>query len=302
MISPCSVQTNMQGEELREHGTHLFPVACYLDVLPGDEIPWHWHNELEFGLITSGMVVVDAGCLKYRLKAGEAFFINSNILHAASILDENLCEIHSVVCHPRAISGSTDNIIWQKYVKPLMENQACQGFHFTPDTAWQKQVIDSIASLWRSAGQEEYGFELHIRNELSTIMALLSEHQPAVSRKSFGKEQRDNARIKEMLTFIQSNYEKELTIEDIAAVCAISASECMRCFRATISTTPIAYLKTYRLQQAAIKLQSTNDKISVIAESCGFQEMSYFAKSFREIYGCTPSQYRKPDFKAEAAL
>ena len=302
MISPCSVQTNMQGEELREHGTHLFPVACYLDVLPGDEIPWHWHNELEFGLITSGMVVVDAGCLKYRLKAGEAFFINSNILHAASILDVNLCEIHSVVCHPRAISGSTDNIIWQKYVKPLMENQACQGFHFTPDTAWQKQVIDSIASLWRSAEQEEYGFELHIRNELSTIMALLSEHQPAVSRKSFGKEQRDNARIKEMLTFIQSNYEKELTIEDIAAVCAISASECMRCFRATISTTPIAYLKTYRLQQAAIKLQSTNDKISVIAESCGFQEMSYFAKSFREIYGCTPSQYRKPDFKAEAAL
>lgn len=217
-------------------------------------------------------------------------------------MDENLCEIHSVVCHPRAISGSTDNIIWQKYVKPLMENQACQGFHFTPDTAWQKQVIDSIASLWRSAEQEEYGFEMHIRNELSTIMALLSEHQPAVSRKSFGKEQRDNARIKEMLTFIQSNYEKELTIEDIAAACAISTSECMRCFRATISTTPIAYLKTYRLQQAAIKLQSTNDKISVIAESCGFQEMSYFAKSFREIYGCTPSQYRKPDFKAEAAL
>ena len=302
MISPCSVQTNMQGEELREHGTHLFPVACYLDVLPGDEIPWHWHNELEFGLITSGMAVVDAGCMKYQLKSGEAFFINSNILHAASILDENLCEIHSVVCHPRAISGSTDNIIWQKYVKPLMENQACQGFHFTPDTAWQKQVIDSIASLWRSAEQEEYGFEMHIRNELSTIMALLSEHQPAVSRKSFGKEQRDNARIKEMLTFIQSNYEKELTIEDIAAACAISTSECMRCFRATISTTPIAYLKTYRLQQAAIKLQSTNDKISVIAESCGFQEMSYFAKSFREIYGCTPSQYRKPDFKAEAAL
>lgn len=297
MISSCSVQTNLQGEELRKHGTHLFPVACYLDILPGDEFPWHWHNELEFGLVVSGAVTVNAGSVKYQLKAGDAFFINSNILHAASAMDGGMCEIHSVVCHPRAISGSTDNIIWQKYLKPLMENQACPGFHFTPDIMWHRQVMDNIASLWHSAEQEEYGYELHIRNALSVIIGLLAEHQPAMTRKSFGKAQRDNARIKEMLTYIQANYDKELTIEDIAAVCAISASECMRCFRATINTTPIAYLKSYRLQQAAMKLQSTEDKISMIAESCGFQEMSYFAKSFREVYGCTPSQYRKPDAK-----
>ena len=134
---------------------------------------------------------------------------------------------------------------------------------------------------------------MHIRNELSIIISLLSEHQPVINRKSFGKTQRDNTRIKEMLTYIQANYDRELTIDDIAAVCAVSTSECMRCFRATINTTPIAYLKSYRLQQAAIKLQATTDKISVIAENCGFQEMSYFAKSFREVYGCTPSEYRK---------
>ncbi|MDE7197873.1 MAG: helix-turn-helix transcriptional regulator [Lachnospiraceae bacterium] len=74
--------------------------------------------------------------------------------------------------------------------------------------------------------------------------------------------------------------------------CFRSTSECIRCFRGTINTTPIAYLKSYRLQQAALKLQLGTDKISAIAESCGFQEMSYFAKSFKEIYGCTPSEYR----------
>lgn len=301
MILPCGVQTNLQGEELREHGTHLFPVACYLDILPGDEVPWHWHNELELGMVVKGAAIVDAGSMKFELKAGEAFFINSNILHTASSQDDKPCELHSVVCHPRAISGSTDNIVWQKYLKPLMDNQACPGVHFTSAKAWQRQVIESIVSLWSSAKQEEFGFELHIRNELSTIINLLSEHQPAMNRKSFGKMQRDNVRIKEMLTYIQANYDKELTIDEIAAVCAISTSECMRCFRATISTTPIAYLKSYRLQQAAIKLQSTNDKISTIAERCGFQEMSYFAKSFREIYGCTPSDYRKSDLEAGAS-
>lgn len=292
MILPCSVQTNMQGEELREHGTRLFPVACYLDLLPRDEIPWHWHNELELGLIASGSAVVEAGSETRLLHAGEGFFFNSNILHAIVLADDNSCEIHSVVCHPRAISGSTDNIIWQKYLKPLIENQACPGFFLTLDVDWQKQVLDSLSSLWQAAEQEPYGYEIGIRNELSTIVTLFSQNQPIVSKKSFGKEQRDNARIKEMLTFIQANYGRELTIEDIASACSVSASECIRCFRATIGTTPIAYLKSYRLQQAALKLQLSTDKISAIAESCGFQEMSYFAKSFKEVYGCTPSAYR----------
>lgn len=292
MILPCSVQTNLQGEELREHGTRLFPVACYLDILPDDDIPWHWHNELEFGLVVKGDAVINIGSTQYELHAGEGFFINSNILHTGVSSGDIVCEIHSVVCHPRAVSGSTDNIIWQKYLKPLMENQACPGFHLTSDERWQRQIVDSLISLWHFAETEGYGFELHIRNELSTIISLLSEHQPVVTRKTFGKAQRDNARIKEMLTYIQANYGEELTVEDIAFAGAVSASECIRCFRATINMTPIAYLKSYRLQQAALKLQLTTDKISAIAESCGFQEMSYFAKSFKEVYGCTPSEYR----------
>lgn len=292
MIQQCSVQTNLQGEELREHGSHIFPVACYLDLLPRDEFPWHWHNELEFGLVAKGSVTVETASVRYTLQEGEGFFVNSNVLHAAASPDNGFCEIHSVVCHPRAISGSTDNIIWQKYVKPLLENQACPGLHLTPEADWQRQILECLGSLWQEAGQESYGFEMRIRNELSTIVTLLSEYQPIVNKKVFGKVQRDNARIKEMLTYIQANYDKELTIEDIASACMISTSECIRCFRATINTTPIAYLKSYRLQQAALKLQLTTDKISAIAESCGFQEMSYFAKSFREVYGCTPSAYR----------
>lgn len=292
MILPCSVQTNMQGEELRKHGTHQFPVACYLDLMPRDEISWHWHNELELGLVADGSAIVEMGSSSRLLRAGEGFFFNSNILHAASLSEDDSCEIHSVVFHPQAVSGSTDNIIWQKYLKPLMENQACPGFYLTPDVDWQKKILDSLTSLWRSAQEESFGYEIQIRNELSTIVALVSDFQPVVNRKSFGKAQRDNARIKEMLTFIQANYSREITIEEIASACAVSTSECIRCFRATINTTPIAYLKSYRLQQAALKLQLTTDKISAIAESCGFQEMSYFAKSFKEVYGSTPSAYR----------
>ena len=73
----------------------------------------------------------------------------------------------------------------------------------------------------------------------------------------------------------------------------ISVSEALRCFHNTIGLTPIQYLKNYRIQQAAAQLQNTDRKISEIGNACGFQEMSYFAKAFREIMGVTPSRYRK---------
>ena len=86
--------------------------------------------------------------------------------------------------------------------------------------------------------------------------------------------------------------EEELSVRDIADSASISESECLRCFRKILDTSPIAYLKTYRLQRAAELLETTSRKVSDIAAQCGFGEMSYFAKSFREIYRCTPSQYR----------
>lgn len=57
--------------------------------------------------------------------------------------------------------------------------------------------------------------------------------------------------------------------------------------------TPIRYLKQVRIQKAAELLTATDWKISDIGAECGFQEMSYFAKTFRELKGCTPGMFRK---------
>ena len=46
-ISPCGSATDPQGRELVQHGTALFPAACYLDDPVREPVPWHWHTELE---------------------------------------------------------------------------------------------------------------------------------------------------------------------------------------------------------------------------------------------------------------
>ena len=96
-----------------------------------------------------------------------------------------------------------------------------------------------------------------------------------------------------MLSWVHSHFDAELSTASIAASASISESECLRCFRRTIGTTPIQYLKQYRLQQAAKQLTETDRKVSDIAAGCGFQDMSYFTRGFREAMGCVPTEYRK---------
>ena len=74
------VKISETGEELLQHGTALFPIACYHDDLSVAPVPWHWHEELEAAVVTEGGAVVAVGTERYALQPGEGFFVNANVL------------------------------------------------------------------------------------------------------------------------------------------------------------------------------------------------------------------------------
>ena len=131
-----------------------------------------------------------------------------------------------------------------------------------------------------------------MREGLSRVVALLTAHRPPARESPSEKALRDGERIRAMLRYIQEHYGEELTVAAIARSAAVSQSECLRCFKSTIGATPIQYVKQLRIQRAAELLVSTGEKIADIGAACGFQEMSYFARTFRALKGRTPSQYR----------
>lgn len=131
------------------------------------------------------------------------------------------------------------------------------------------------------------------RSALSELVLLLHEYIPASQKAASARTLRNAERIKQMLQFLQEHYMDELDTASIARSASISESECLRCFRSEIGITPIQYLRQMRIQKAAQLLLSEDYKISDIASMCGFQDMSYFTKTFREIKGCPPTEYRK---------
>ena len=291
-ISMCKSLVDSSGRELLVHGTADFPIACYHDDLSQLEVPWHWHDELEAALVTEGSATVAAGSRKYTLRAGEAFFINAQVLHGCWELDHSGCRFHSIAFHPRLIGGSADSVFHSKYIQPLIENRALPSLHLTPQFPRQAAAISAIERAWQACAQEESGYEIIVRNALSELILLLQD-LPSVQDKSPVRDQRSAARIKQMLSFIHAHYADELSCRRIAESAAISESECLRCFQSQIGATPIQYLRQYRIQRSAQLLLNTDESISDIAASCGFQDLSYFTKTFRRIKGCTPSAYRK---------
>lgn len=293
-LQMCTTVTDAQNRELVEHGSPLFPVGCYHDDLSERAVPWHWHEELEAVVVSSGTVVVSVEGERRTMRQGDGFFINTGALHGVWAAEPGACRLHSLVFHPRLVGGSLDSIFWQGYLEPLLSdadrNRVCWLETAVP---WHREALEAIETGWQTCVSEPAGYEFAVREALSRLIFLLVGHRPVIRNKPSEKAVRDAERIKIMLQYIAAHYGEELTTAKIAHCAAVSESECLRCFRAMVGTTPIQYVKQLRIQKAAELLAESQQKISDIGALCGFQEMSYFAKSFRAVKGCTPSEYRK---------
>lgn len=292
-LANCTIMIDKTGRELVQHGSTAFPAACYHDDLSKNEVPWHWHEEFEAAIITEGCAVVSVGNEKYTIHPGEGFFANSGILHGAWGTAPNACQIHSIVFHPRLIGGSVDSVFHQNYVHPLMRNTSLESLHLRPSVPWQKTALDAIEHAWQSLSTETDGYEFRVRNHLSELLFLLHHNLPALQHPVSQKTLRNGERIKQMLQFIHEHFSEELSIASIAHVCSISESECLRCFKSTIQTTPIQYVRQYRIQRASQLLRDTSFTITEIASACGFPDLSYFTKTFREMKGMAPGEFRQ---------
>ena len=81
------------------------------------------------------------------------------------------------------------------------------------------------------------------------------------------------------------------TLESLAARVGMSRSVFALRFRETVGATPMEYLTRWRMLLAADRLKSSEDGLSAIAQSLGYESESAFGKAFRRVMGCSPRQY-----------
>jgi len=99
--------------------------------------------------------------------------------------------------------------------------------------------------------------------------------------------------VRRAMAYVHTHYAEQVSLKDVAAYVGLSEQHLIRSFRKEIGTTPINYLKRYRIRQAKALLEGGNKSITEVALEVGFSDSSYFARVFRREVGVSPSAYRR---------
>lgn len=281
-------------KETTQHGSYEFPLAVYTTQINKNIlgfIDWHWHEELQFCIVTKGIVHFNVNNDAIILSEGDGLFINKEQLHKAmNYLDND----SSYVCfdfHINLISGFMGSIINTKYIQPYTDHPAIQYCILRNTNKWQKIILEKLLTAYQVYNRKENGFELRIFILLLEIWQILIEYYFS----SFSSYRHNNINIhfKKIIDYIHKHYMEKIELSNLANEVNLSKSALCREFKKQMKCTVFEYIINYRLVTATKLLLRTNDTISDIAYQCGFGSTSYFIEKFKKKTNLSPSSYRK---------
>ena len=252
---------------------------------PGFQV-MHWHEDLQFIYVLSGAIEVKTLDNSFEIMTGQGVFINKNVVHFVKRTGE--CHYNSFIFPAHFLEFSFDSPA-KVFVDSVTETEQFQICPFTRDTDWGEKALSILQQL---SELERNKTEFYIYEVLVLLVSLWLAIRKNITLPPEQQENIMNIRMQRLLRYIEQHYPEDLTLEDLAASANVSKTECLRCFKVSLQTTPYKYLVEYRLSKAALLLKKTDEPIGNIVNSVGFHQLSHFGKCFKEKTGYSPREYR----------
>ncbi|WP_377704444.1 helix-turn-helix domain-containing protein [Pseudoduganella sp. UC29_71] len=127
---------------------------------------------------------------------------------------------------------------------------------------------------------------------LLEIFACLHEHAASLSAIAASRGAETGRPVQKVLDWIHGDIGGELRVEDAAAIACVSPAAFSRFFRRETGKTYSDYVRAIRCSAVCLQLRKTDRPIALIAQECGFANLSNFNRQFLAEVGVTPRQYR----------
>lgn len=273
--------------ELEQRGTEDFPIELYhIDNSHSRyEMAAHWHSEVEIIRVLEGSLSVRLNSNTYSVGKNEIIFINPETVHQAS---PKSCIYECIVFKLELIPLVGNGIVY--FTESLKNHEYTISEYHQGNTP----LTEAVDRLFEALSFKSSGYKFKVIGALYNLFGVITDmHLYNSANGTPVSEEKNVPRLRKVLSYIRANYDAPVTLSDMAAAAGMSPKYFCYFFKEMTTKTPVEYLTLYRIEKASVKLMNSNLSVTAIAFSCGFNDLSYFIKTFKQIKGVTPAKYRK---------
>ena len=275
-------------KETVPHGTFDFPIAYYwVDAQhPRYEMMLHWHLDYELIRVQEGVLHLELDGTPFTLQAGDVALVTDGVCHSGvpedCVYECLVFDLGSFVAQNRIGSRQVMNILrHHQTVQPVLPKA-------------DKELTTVLEQLFAAMREPTDGCKLFVQGCLYQFLGFVIRDRLYDPSSHIARRNRSQqTSLKNAITYIEENYAGHVSLDDLARVAGMNRKYFCSFFHSMTHRTPVEYLNGYRVEQACEMLLHTDLTVAEIAGRCGFNDVSYFTKTFHRYMGITPLGCRK---------
>ena len=254
----------------------------------GQELDYHYHEFDKIVIFLSGCVTYHVEGISYPLKPWDVLLISHHLIHKADISRECLYERIVIYIDPTFVeTNSTPNAGLMSCFRVAEQNQ----FYLVRSSAEEQERISRLLTELENAITDTE-FASDILSRTLFLQILIYINRVMLQRPDEFKHYicEYDPKIAGVLSYINENLSKNLTVELLAAKGYMSKYHFMRRFKELTGYTVHNYIQQKRLIMGA-RLIRSGMPVTRAALQCGFSDYSTFQRAFKKLFGVTPQRF-----------
>lgn len=246
---------------------------------------FHHHNDYEIIYITEGKIEATINNKIYEVPENHLLFISNLEKHSIHQLSGTY-KRYWITLHTLAANSYIRNPDFLN----ILKNHNSSFCHYVNVTPLRQLLITLFEKTIACKPDSPYANDL-VACYINELIINVFRLEP---KRFLTTDFHIKNRILDIQKYLDANYYQDnIRIDEVCQMFFISNCYVSHQFKELTGYSPKRYLTLVRLKHASIMIHDTARPISEIAFSCGFSDINNFNKQFKQIYNCTPSEFRK---------
>lgn len=249
---------------------------------------WHYHPEIELIFVCGGSGKRQIGSNISYFSDGDLVLMGSNLPHCG-MTNENTNNDYEMVIQfkPDFLGEHFFGLPEMQRISALLEKSKA-GIVFSENI--KKEIGEKLVEMHESSSLEKLVKFLEILDTLAST----SDYRILNAGKYYLQTQvEDNERINLIFNYVKDHFKEQITLEQVADLANMRVPSFCRYFKKITNKTFTQFVNEYRITHSLKLLAEQPLSITEVCFESGFNNFSYFNKTFKEYTQKSPSQYRK---------